>query len=211
MEVPRLGVKSGLQLPAYTTVTAMRDPNCVYHLDHSSRQHWIPNPLSKGRDWTHILMDTSGIRFHCATTGTPSMRFLIETPEPTNCIAGERQMIVAFGFWEFWTRGETWYRESHFSSSFGICRVIRHSIISLHDPDRKLRAHDLPRDLNSSQIRASEASGAEGGRGHGWHGLSASWLHLLQQLRPCQTPPPKPFHPPLFSFAVTLPSFSALR
>ena len=26
VEVPRLGVQSGLQLPAYTTATAMRDP-----------------------------------------------------------------------------------------------------------------------------------------------------------------------------------------
>ena len=27
---------------------------------HSSEQCWIPDPLSKARDWTHILMDTSG-------------------------------------------------------------------------------------------------------------------------------------------------------
>ena len=29
MEVPRLGVESELQLPAYTTVTAIRDPSCI--------------------------------------------------------------------------------------------------------------------------------------------------------------------------------------
>ena len=29
MEVPRLGVESELQLPAYTTVTAMPDPSLV--------------------------------------------------------------------------------------------------------------------------------------------------------------------------------------
>ena len=37
------------------------------------QQHRIPNPLSKVRDRTHILMDTSRILFHCATIGTPSI------------------------------------------------------------------------------------------------------------------------------------------
>ena len=38
MEVPRLGVESELQLPAYITATAMPDPSCVCDLHHSSRQ-----------------------------------------------------------------------------------------------------------------------------------------------------------------------------
>ena len=29
------------------------------NLHHCSQQHQIPNPLSKARDWTHILVDTS--------------------------------------------------------------------------------------------------------------------------------------------------------
>ena len=74
VEIPRLGVKSVLQLPAYTTATAMRDPSRICDLHHSSRQHWILNPLSKARDWTCILMYTSQIHFHWATIGTP--RFL---------------------------------------------------------------------------------------------------------------------------------------
>ena len=45
MEVSRLGVKSELQLLAYTTATAMQDPN----------------PLSKARNQTRILMDTSWV------------------------------------------------------------------------------------------------------------------------------------------------------
>ena len=52
-EVPRLGVKLELQLPAYTTVTAMRDTSCLYeqlHSSHSSWQCWILNPLSEARD-----------------------------------------------------------------------------------------------------------------------------------------------------------------
>ena len=45
MAVPRLETKLELQLPA-------------------SRRGWILNPLSEARDRTHILMDTSRIRFH---------------------------------------------------------------------------------------------------------------------------------------------------
>ena len=63
MEVLRLGVKSELQLLAYTTVTATQDPSHICDLHHSSQQHWILNPLSKARDQTCILMDTSQIRF----------------------------------------------------------------------------------------------------------------------------------------------------
>ena len=51
MEVPRLGVTSELQLPAYTTTTAMQDPSCVCDLHHSSwqgipewGQGWNPHP-----------------------------------------------------------------------------------------------------------------------------------------------------------------------
>ena len=59
MEVPRLGVKLDLQLPAYTTATAMRDTSCVCDLHHSAWQRQIVNPLSKVRDQTLFLMDTS--------------------------------------------------------------------------------------------------------------------------------------------------------
>ena len=52
MEVPRLGVRSELQLPTYTTATATLDPCLIYHLHRSSL-------LSGARDGTHILMDTS--------------------------------------------------------------------------------------------------------------------------------------------------------
>ena len=58
-EVPRLGVESELQLPAYTTVTATRNPSRVCDLHHSSWQLQILNPLSEARDRTCILMDSS--------------------------------------------------------------------------------------------------------------------------------------------------------
>ena len=64
MEVPRLGVESELQLPAYTIVTATPDPIRVCYLDHSFWQHRILNPLSGTRDQTHILMDTSWVHYH---------------------------------------------------------------------------------------------------------------------------------------------------
>ena len=47
MEVPRLGVESELQLPAYLTATATPDRSWVFDLHHSSRQHQILNPLSQ--------------------------------------------------------------------------------------------------------------------------------------------------------------------
>ena len=65
------GVRSELQLLASATVTATGDPSHICSLHHRSRQCRIPDPLSKARDWTHILMDTSQVHFCCATVGTP--------------------------------------------------------------------------------------------------------------------------------------------
>ena len=72
MEVPRLGVKSELQLPTYTTATAMPEPSHMCNLHHSSQQHQIPNPLSN-------LMVPSRIYCHCATTRTPNLFLLSKT------------------------------------------------------------------------------------------------------------------------------------
>ena len=69
MEVPRLGVKLELQLQAFATATAIRDPSHICSPHHRSQQHWIPNPLSKAGEQTCILMDTSQIPSHCATVG----------------------------------------------------------------------------------------------------------------------------------------------
>ena len=49
-EVPRLGVQLELELPAYATATAMRDPSHIHNLHHSSWQCKILNPLSEARD-----------------------------------------------------------------------------------------------------------------------------------------------------------------
>ena len=61
MEVPRLGVQSELQLPAYTAPAAMQDPSHVCNLHHSSQQCWILSPLSETRDQTCNLMIPSRI------------------------------------------------------------------------------------------------------------------------------------------------------
>ena len=48
MEVLRLGVESELQLPAYVAAATAATPNPSHlcNLHHSSKQHWILNPLS---------------------------------------------------------------------------------------------------------------------------------------------------------------------
>ena len=64
MEVSRLQVKSELLLPAYATATATQDPRHVCNLHHSSWQRQILNLLSQAKDRTHILMDTSRVRYN---------------------------------------------------------------------------------------------------------------------------------------------------
>ena len=61
-------LKLELQLPAYTTATAMPDLSQICHLHHSSWKRQIPDPLT--RDGIGILMDSSQICFHCTTMGT---------------------------------------------------------------------------------------------------------------------------------------------
>ena len=61
MEVPRPGVQSELQLPAYTTATASPDPSHIWDLHRSSQQHHILSSLSETRGGTHVLMDTGRV------------------------------------------------------------------------------------------------------------------------------------------------------
>ena len=63
MEIPRLGIYSELQVPAYTTAHETRDLSCVCDLHHSSQQRLILHPWSKARDHTLILMATSWLRY----------------------------------------------------------------------------------------------------------------------------------------------------
>ena len=80
MEILRPGVE--LQLPAYTTAIATWDPSHVCDLHHSSWQCRILNPLSKARNWTCVLMDTSWVCFCWAMTGTLLLLFLTFKTKP---------------------------------------------------------------------------------------------------------------------------------
>ena len=76
VEVPRLGVKSELQLPVYTTATAIPDPSCIWDLYHGSRDvgslaHWGRPGIEPASSW--ILV---GFLTHSATTGTLSWTFV---------------------------------------------------------------------------------------------------------------------------------------
>ena len=62
MEVLRLE-ESKLQLLAYATATAMQDLRHVCDLYHNSQQCQTLNPLSKARDQTCILRDTSWVLY----------------------------------------------------------------------------------------------------------------------------------------------------
>ena len=61
MQVPKLGVKLKLQLPAYTTATATPYPSCIFDLCCSLQQCQILNPLCEARDWICILVNTSQV------------------------------------------------------------------------------------------------------------------------------------------------------
>ena len=63
MEDLGLGVKSELQLLAYTTATAMPDLSGVCNLHPSSQQCQTLNPLRGIRDLIRVLMDTSRFRY----------------------------------------------------------------------------------------------------------------------------------------------------
>ena len=63
METPRLGVELDIQLLAYTTATATWDLSRVCELHHSSWQLQTLNPLSKARDQTRVLMDSSWVLY----------------------------------------------------------------------------------------------------------------------------------------------------
>ena len=83
MEVPRLGVKLELQLPAYTTATP--DPSCICDLHHSLWQRRILNPLSEARNQAGVLLDTSQVLNPLSHVGSSpqSVRWAILHTEST--------------------------------------------------------------------------------------------------------------------------------
>ena len=75
-EVPRLGVESELQLPAYISATLMQDPSRICDLHHSSLQpnEQGLNTLSVTSDCTCSLMDISWVCYGWARMGTPKLK-----------------------------------------------------------------------------------------------------------------------------------------
>ena len=61
VEVVRLGIKPELQLLAYATAMAMHDLSLIWDLHCNLQQCQILEPLSKARDGTCNLMDTSQV------------------------------------------------------------------------------------------------------------------------------------------------------
>ena len=78
IEIPRLGVKSELQLPAYTTTSTTPDLSHVCDLHHSSCQCRILHPLSEARNQAWNLRVPSQIHFCCSTIWTPSFFFFFK-------------------------------------------------------------------------------------------------------------------------------------
>ena len=60
--------------PSHISLLSFREVNICLYIT-CSRQHQIPYPLREARAGTCVLMDTSQIRFHFTTTGTPKRCF----------------------------------------------------------------------------------------------------------------------------------------
>ena len=75
MDVPRLGIRLELQLPAYTTAIVIPGPRCIcdLNLHCSSWQCQILKLLSKARDRTCIPMYTGWILNLLSHNGNPSL------------------------------------------------------------------------------------------------------------------------------------------
>ena len=86
MDIPKLG---GIRAEAAS-------------LHHSSWQCQTLNPLRKARDWTHILMDTSPVHYHWATTGIPGSSFQYQR---LSVVPGEPYLLRTLGvtWFEFHT------------------------------------------------------------------------------------------------------------
>ena len=69
-EVPRLGVRATAAGLCHSHSNSNVGSEPRLWLTPQLTAHWILNPLSETRDRTHILIDTTWIRFHSATIGT---------------------------------------------------------------------------------------------------------------------------------------------
>ena len=77
MEVPRPGVELELQLPVYTTATAIMNLSRICDLHHSLQQHWILNLISEARNRICILMDISQVLNSLSQNGISLFCFVL--------------------------------------------------------------------------------------------------------------------------------------
>ena len=114
IEVPREGVESELQLPAYVTATASWDPSHACDLHHGSWQCRILNPLRKARDQTCILMNTNQACFCWATTGIPDISSLKSvTPHFLSLKSSLDNFSFQNSFFKLWLKNKTRLPGSH--------------------------------------------------------------------------------------------------
>ena len=114
MEVPRLVIKSELQLLAYPTATATRDLSHICNLHHSSRQCWILNPLSRSRHQTCVLMDTSWVPHCWVTIRTPCHGIKEEL-----CTMGRREKNWSLNAKGGVALGESWHLQGRLKENGG--------------------------------------------------------------------------------------------
>ena len=76
IEVPRLRVKSELQLPAYTRATATQGPSLICDLHHSSWLRRILNPRSKAQGSNLLPHGRQSDSFPLSHDGNSSIRVL---------------------------------------------------------------------------------------------------------------------------------------
>ena len=90
MEVPRLGVELGLQLPAYTTATATRDPKPTEQGQESNPHphgHCVRffNPLSHSRTPKVLFLPIWKLRFRfegiCPSNKWPTISLSVDTSQ----------------------------------------------------------------------------------------------------------------------------------
>ena len=78
MEIPRLGIKLELQLPAYITATATLYLSCICNLRPGLWWHRILNPLSEARNQNNVLKDTHGVLNPLGHNGNAKVNFLLK-------------------------------------------------------------------------------------------------------------------------------------
>ena len=107
MEIPRLGVKSELQLPVTATATATATPDLSHICDqhHSSQQHRILNPQSKGqgsnpRPYGYLLglllLSHDGNSPNCSISKTGPKAPRQQGAEIFGDLEGERDLFIFF-------------------------------------------------------------------------------------------------------------------